>query len=148
MSDRTLGAVCVVVAGAMAWAATGYNPPISYEPVGPKSFPILLAALMAVAGAWLLVKPSLTVASWTGTPWRPIAICGASVLAYSLMFEWFGFPIATTLMSVPIGIAFGGSWKKTLLAGLVLGFSCYLLFDKVLDVVLPTGLLSGWMGGR
>jgi putative tricarboxylic transport membrane protein len=148
MSDRTLGVVCVVVAGAMAWAATGYNPPISYEPVGPKSFPLLLAALMACAGVWLVLKPTLTLASWKGTPWRLIGLCAGAVLAYSALFEWLGFPLATALMTVPVGLAFGGDWKKTLLAGIVLGLTCYVLFDKVLDVVLPTGMLSFLLGGR
>jgi putative tricarboxylic transport membrane protein len=132
----------------MAWAATGYNPPISYEPVGPKSFPLLLAALMAGAGIWLVLKPSLTLASWKGTPWRLIGLCAVAVFAYCALFEVLGFPVATALMTVPVGLAFGGEWKKTLLAGVLLGVTCYFLFDKALDVVLPTGLLSWLLGGR
>ena len=41
------------------------------------------------------------------------------------------------------------AWQSTLLAGGVgLGVMLYLLFDKLLDVVLPTGLLSFIFGGR
>ena len=43
MSDRILGAACLVVAAGMAWAAQDYAAPISYEPVGPRAFPLLLA---------------------------------------------------------------------------------------------------------
>jgi hypothetical protein len=50
MSDRTLGAVCVVASAGMAWAASDYAAAISYEPVGPRAFPLLLAGLLAIAG--------------------------------------------------------------------------------------------------
>lgn len=59
MSDRVLGVACVVVAAGMAWAATDYAAPISYEPVGPRAFPLLLATLMGIGGLWLIVRPSL-----------------------------------------------------------------------------------------
>jgi putative tricarboxylic transport membrane protein len=41
----------------MAWAARGYVAPISYEPVGPSSFPLLMATLMAAAGGLVVVRP-------------------------------------------------------------------------------------------
>ena len=45
-------------------------------------------------------------------------------------------------------MAFGGNWKQALAGGVGLGVMLYLLFDKLLDVVLPTGLLSFIFGGR
>jgi putative tricarboxylic transport membrane protein len=51
-------------------------------------------------------------------------------------------------MAVPVGIAFGGSWRQSLAGGAGLGLALYVLFDKLLDVVLPTGLLSIVLGGR
>ena len=56
MGDRILGAICLVVAVAMGWAAQGYAAEISYEPVGPRAFPLLLAVVMGGVGIWLLVK--------------------------------------------------------------------------------------------
>ena len=50
MSDRILGAVCVVAGAGMAWAAQDYAAAISYEPVGPRAFPLLLSVLMAIGG--------------------------------------------------------------------------------------------------
>ena len=51
-------------------------------------------------------------------------------------------------MAVPVGMAFGGDWKKSLIGGAGLGLGLFILFDKLLDVVLPTGLLSFVLGGR
>ena len=51
MSDRILGAVCVVAAAGMAWAAQDYAAAISYEPVGPRAFPLLLAGADGASAA-------------------------------------------------------------------------------------------------
>jgi putative tricarboxylic transport membrane protein len=148
MSDRILGAVCVVVAACMAWAAQDYVPAFSYEPVGPRAFPRLLAALMAIGGAWLVLKPSLVGNPLQGTPVKLIGLSAATVFVYALLFQVLGFTLATAVMAVPVGISFGGNWKQSLLGGIGLGLGFYLLFDKLLDVVLPTGILSFIFGGR
>lgn len=156
MGDRILGAICLVMAAAMAWAAHGYAAEISYEPVGPRAFPTLLAAILGLVGAWLLVKrTSAPVAS--GAPvlaptspldWKAVAMCATSVLIYGALFQTLGFWLATALMAVPVGMAFGGTLKKSLLGGAVMGLGFYFLFDKLLDVILPTGVLSFLLGGR
>jgi putative tricarboxylic transport membrane protein len=148
MSDRILGAVCVVAGAGMAWAAQGYAAPISYEPVGPRAFPLLLAGLMAAAGVWLMVRPGPQGFGLAREHLRPIGLAVLAVLVYAGLFETLGFPLATALMALPVGMAFGGSWKQSLAGGLVMGVVLYGVFDKLLDVVLPTGLLSFIFGGR
>lgn len=148
MSDRILGAVCVVASAAMAWAAQDYAAAISYEPVGPRAFPLLLAGLMAAGGLWLVARPTLRSGTFAGVPVKPTLLCAAAVLVYALLFEMLGFALATAVMAVPIGRAFGGSWKQALAAGVGLGGVLFLLFDKLLDVVLPTGVLSFLLGGH
>lgn len=156
MGDRILGAICLVMAAAMAWAAHGYAAEISYEPVGPRAFPTLLAAILGLVGAWLLFKRE-TAAVASNTPvlattspldWKAVALCAGAVLVYGALFQLLGFWLATTLMAVPVGMAFGGTLKKSLIGGLVMGLGFYVLFDKLLDVILPTGVLSFLLGGR
>lgn len=148
MSDRILGAVCIVVGAGMAWAARGYVAPISYEPVGPSSFPLLMAGLMAAAGAWLVVRPGPHVFDMPRSHLLPFGLSVGAVFIYAALFQFLGFTLATALMALPVGMAFGGGWKKSLMGGVGLGLALYLLFDKLLDVVLPTGLLSFIFGGR
>ncbi|MEZ5740870.1 MAG: hypothetical protein R3E68_16370 [Burkholderiaceae bacterium] len=38
---------------------------------------------------------------------------------------------------------FGATWTQAVLTGLALGVGLFLLFDRLLDVVLPLGLLRG-----
>lgn len=149
MSDRTLGAVCIVASAGMAWASRDYAAAISYEPVGPRAFPLLLAGLMALGGLWLVLRPVLRGAvSLRDVPLKPTLLCAAAVLVYALLFELLGFPLATALMALPVGLAFGGSWKQSLAGGAALGLVLFVLFDKALDVVLPTGVLAFVLGGR
>lgn len=148
MSDRILGAVCVVAAAGMAWAAQDYAAAFSYEPVGPRAFPLLLAGLLAVTGAWLVVKPSRHGDTLGWAQIRLLLPGAAAMVVYALLFETLGFTLATALMALPVGMAFGGTWKQALAGGVGLGVALYLLFDKVLDVVLPSGLLGFVLGGR
>ncbi len=53
-----------------------------------------------------------------------------------------GFIVASALMTVPVARVFGGSWRQSVIAGVALGVSFFLLFDRVFDVILPAGLLS------
>jgi putative tricarboxylic transport membrane protein len=148
MSDRILGAACLVVAAGMAWAAKDYAAPISYEPVGPRAFPLLLSGLMAAAGGWLVLRPGRHLSGLGLADVKTLGVAVVAVFAYALLFEKLGFTLATALMAVPVGMAFGGSWKQALAGGAGLGLVLYLLFDKLLDVILPTGLLSFVLGGR
>jgi putative tricarboxylic transport membrane protein len=147
MSDRLLGAVCVVASAAMAWAAQDYAAAISYEPVGPRAFPMLLAGGLSLCGLWLVLRPAAGAGTFRHVPGRATALCAGAVLAYAMLFQWLGFVLATALMALPVGMAFGGSWKQSLAGGTGLGLVLYLLFDKLLDVVLPTGPLAALLGG-
>ncbi len=147
-SDRILGAVCVVAAVAMGVAAQGYAAQISYEPVGPRAFPLLLAVLIGLAGLWLVIRPSADSAAIAPGRLPMLAATVVATLIYAVLFQWLGFTLATALMAVPVGMAFGGSWSKSLAGGVGLGLGFFLLFDKLLDVVLPTGVLAFVLGGR
>ncbi len=143
LNDRVLGAVALVFAAIMVWQGHDLQAPFAYEPVGPRAYPMLLSAIIGLCGLWLVVRG--------GNPVEPVAtgvtsrviIVAVALAAYAFLFQWLGFVIATTLMAVPVGRAFGGSWLKSVLTGLGLGVFSFLLFDKLLDVVLPTGLLGG-----
>ena len=91
----------------------------------------------------------LCIQYFTGSvPWAATLLSAVAIGLYALLFQTLGFTLATALMAVPVGMAFGGSWKQTLAAGAGLGLVLYFLFDKLLDVVLPTGILSFLLGGR
>ncbi|MEZ5740871.1 MAG: tripartite tricarboxylate transporter TctB family protein [Burkholderiaceae bacterium] len=98
MRDRILGLVVVIVAVTMAWNARGMVPPFAYEPVGPRAFPWLLSALLVLFGLWLIVRPaqpSATGEAATRILPLPVLTAFGTVVAYGLLFQMLGFPIAT-----------------------------------------------------
>jgi len=147
MSDRALGAACALASVAMAAAAHDYTAAFSYEPLGPRAFPMLLAVGLGLSGLWLMFRPTLGAQAFKGVPWKPTLWCAGAILVYAALFQALGFVLATALMTVPVGMAFGGTWRQTLGGGAALGLVLFLLFDKLLDVVLPVGPLTAWLGG-
>lgn len=143
MTDRTLGLSALIFAGLMAWFGRGLQAPFAYEPVGPRAFPMLVALIIALCGAWLLFK------DWRGArrtahaiAWPRMLLMAVYILAYAQLFVPLGFILSTTLMTVLIGRLFDGGWVKTLIGGLVMSVFFYYLFDRTLDVVLPLGPLG------
>ena len=141
-SDRILGVLAVLLGVGMAVTAWGYAAPVEYEPVGPRAFPLLLAGLIVLCGAWLVCKPSHRAHFGNAAQLRGVGLCGLYVVLYAVLFQVLGFVLATALMSIPVGRLFGGTWKQSVLTGVGMGVVLFLLFDKLLDVVLPAGLLK------
>jgi len=143
LNDRILGALALLLAVFLTGFGYDLEAPFAYEPVGPKAFPLLLAAVIGLCGLRLLLKGGHAVeANPSGANIR-IAIMVGLLAAYALLFQWLGFVLATALMSTLVGRLFGGSWHRCLIGSAGLGLGFFLLFDKVMDVVLPAGVLGG-----
>lgn len=145
MSDRILGIAALVFAALMAWFGWGIQAPFSYEPVGPRAFPLLLAAIIALCGAWLTFKGRERAEPNPPGANVRIALMVVYCFLYALFFEALGFIIATTAMTILVGRLFGGAWSKVAAGGLVMSVSFFLLFDRALDVVLPLGILERFL---
>lgn len=143
MNDRVLGIFALILAALMTWAGWDLEAPFAYEPVGPRAFPLLIALIIGICGLWLVIKGGNLIEPNPSGANARITIMVVIIAAYAFLFQWLGFIIATALMTVFVGRLFSGSWGKCALGGAVMGISFFLLFDKVLDVVLPTGLLGG-----
>ena len=142
-NDRTLGVAALLFAALMASFGWGLEAPFAYEPVGPKAFPLITAAVIAVCGLILTVRGGDVVPSAGTGVNRALLALSISLLAYALLFQPLGFIISTTLLMVPIAMIFGAKWWQGLLTGGIIAIFSYLLFDRVLAVVLPSGLLGG-----
>lgn len=142
-TDRILGAAAIAVAAILLVYGYGLEAPFAYEPVGPRAFPLIAAGVIAACGVILVMKPGAADSSETPMPGRAIIALSGSLLAYALLFQPLGFVIATTVLMVPIAMIFGAKWWQGALTGGLLAVSSYLLFDRMLDVVLPVGPFGG-----
>jgi putative tricarboxylic transport membrane protein len=143
MSDRIFAVLWLGVCGVIFWQMWNLAVPFTYEPVGPKAFPILLAISMSLCCGAILINPDRD----THWPERAALIKGAilvaSLLAYGFLFEVLGFPIATAAMVIIVGRLFGGRWIPSGAAGVAIGIFGYFFFDTLLQVSLPIGRIWG-----
>ena len=145
MKQRILALVLILLCAGLAIAAWQYEAAYSYEPVGPRAFPLLLIGLLAAGALYLLLQPVES----SGTSERvdvgmvvSVCLCVVMLTIYATLFEVAGFLISSTLFAVCFARLYGGTWRNSSLVGVVIAVSLYVLFEKVLDVPLPVGLLS------
>jgi putative tricarboxylic transport membrane protein len=139
--DRWLGALLLLLAATAAWQARGYRVAFIADPVGPRAFPLVAAALVALGGGWIALRP----ATGAGGPARaPIARLGAAAAAlalYPVALPVLGFITATGALMWLLALLFGGRGVRAALAGLLIAAAMYALFVYALGVPLPIGRL-------
>lgn len=136
-------AVCVALA-VMAWP---YQAAFSYEPVGPRAYPLLLLALMSIALVYMIARPALVVHSddepaLDRHSLLKIGACIVLLLLFAGLFEPLGFILSALVVGIPMARLYGGRWVPTLVVIPLAAVGLYLLFDRVMDVPLPLGLLD------
>jgi putative tricarboxylic transport membrane protein len=145
--QRIFAAVLLLACAGLALMAWPYQAPFSYEPVGPRAFPLLMLALMGIALLYLLIRPTPIVhtedepALDRGTLIK-IGICIALLLVFAGLFEPLGFILSSILIGIPMARLYGGRWVPSVVVVVLMSVGLYLLFDKAMDVPLPLGLLS------
>lgn len=142
LNDRVLGIAALIFAAAITALGYDLEPPFSYEPVGPKAFPLLLALIIALCGVRLIIKGGGEVEANPEGANARIAAMAAYLAGYAFLFQWIGFIAATSLMVALVGRLFQATWVQAIVGGLILSIGLFFLFDKGLDVVLPTGILG------
>ncbi|AZN68577.1 MULTISPECIES: tripartite tricarboxylate transporter TctB family protein [Acinetobacter] len=145
-SERILTGIIALCGLGLVIYASNFDAPISYDSVGPKAFPLLIMGLITVSAVYLTVRPTIMFEpvelGWTKHLLFRITLCVFALTLYAALFELLGVIIATTLMAIAIGKLFKGKTRPTIITACILGVTTYYLFDRVLDVPLPMGLLG------
>ncbi|MCQ9471053.1 tripartite tricarboxylate transporter TctB family protein [Pseudomonas alliivorans] len=145
--QRIFAGVLLMVCIGLALMAWPYQAPFSYEPVGPRAFPLLMLGLMGIALLYMLIRPTPIVHSEDEPPLDretlvKIGICIALLLVFAGLFEPLGFILSSILVGIPMARLYGGRWVPSVVVVILMSVGLYLLFDKAMDVPLPLGLLS------
>jgi putative tricarboxylic transport membrane protein len=117
-------------------------------PLDPKPgfFPLLagifLSGLSIVHLVRAFLKKSGPMQAF-GAVWRPASMI-AGLLIYSLILDPVGYVIATIILSVIIlRILESKSWWRLVTIGIGASIGTYVLFDRIMGVTLPLGILKG-----
>ena len=139
VADRLLGIVLIGLAAFVAVQAINLEVPFSYEPVGPRAFPLGLSILLAGLSLVLVVRPGAD-GHWPhkALALRLLLVLGL-LLAYAMLFTRLGFIPTSLLVVAALARLFGASVGKALITGVLLSAGSYVLFTEGLGIALPAG---------
>ncbi len=145
LDDRKLGVFALALAAFLAWYGYSLEAAFSYEPIGPRAFPLAIASIIALCGLILMIKGGNRVEPNSSSANARIWLMIAILSGYAVTFQLLGFIISTALMTTLVARLFGGTWVKALIGGVGMGILFFVLFDRFLDVVLPVGVLGAFL---
>ena len=145
--QRIFASGLLIVCAGLAMMAWPYQAAFSYEPVGPRAFPLLMLALMALGLIYMIFRPSPVVHSEEDPQLdrqtlTKIGLCVLLLLVFAGTFEPLGFILSSILVGIPMARLYGGRWLPSIVIISLMSVALYLLFDKAMDVPLPLGLLD------
>jgi putative tricarboxylic transport membrane protein len=140
VTDRITGVVLLTFAlwfGVVAWRL-----PTSFfsDPVGSRTFPLVIAAFLAPLAVYLMLRPTALAVAWPPRPVRP-ALVGAllTLIVYALLLEPLGFIPATVLAFSALALTFRAPPLRGLLAAVLTTVALYFMFGHLLELYLPAG---------
>lgn len=143
MSDRIFAAIWALLCLGGLLIAWQLHSEYSYEPVGPRPFPLAIISLMLFCAVAMLLRHPDTV-SWPHRhTLQRLLVMVITLVLYAWGFEWLGFPLATALLTAVVGMLFGASLLAAGIGGAIMGVALWYAFDHLLDVTLPLGV---WVG--
>ncbi|MGI9332437.1 MAG: tripartite tricarboxylate transporter TctB family protein [Gammaproteobacteria bacterium] len=136
MSDRIFGAAMIVVALAYIASATQIETSFLSDPVGPKTFPIIIGGVAAIGGLLVLVRP-VADPNWPGG-WTVvnIAIAVVALVAYAYSLRPFGFLIPTALAAGVLSYQIRPRARAAAVTGLGLSVGLFFIFKYALGLGL------------
>ena len=139
MSDRILGAFGLIFAGLMAWATTLIEESFIQDPLGPKAFPLVIAALLAICSAYILFKPDSEPQWPQAAKWLDLGVTVGVMLGYAFILPEAGFVISSTLITAFLIQRLGGTLKQAAVGGALTSVGIFLLFSYGLHISLAKG---------
>lgn len=139
MSDRILGSTFVFLAVFFIWAAFQIELSFISDPVGPRTFPIIIAVVTGLCGLIILLRPDPE-PIWPALP-RLLEI-GAAIavfVAYAQLLPELGFVICTAFAAGFLSWRLGASPIAASVAGIAISLGIYAIFHLVLGLSLARG---------
>lgn len=144
-SDRIFGAVVTLVALAYVASATQIQTGFMSDPVGPRTFPILIGSVAALCGMVIAIRPD------PDPEWPELATLGALAVAvivlvgYAYALKPLGFLLPTAIAAGILSYQIQPRPAMAALAGIGLSLGLFVIFKFVLGlslVAVPKSMLG------
>lgn len=143
MSDRLTGLALLALAVIYGVTASGYEAMIG-DPLGPAVFPLVLAIPLGVFSLYLLVRPDPEPAWARGRALLRQGLALVAFVAYAYLLEPLGFIVTTVLGVMALAWLLGARLWQGGAAGLAIALVLFVLFNNLLSLPLPAGVLGFW----
>jgi len=139
LTDRILGLCGLAIAAFFLWQSTLIAEPFISDPLGPKVFPMLIAAVLGLASLVILLRPDPE-PEWPGLAgWKEVGAGVVVFVGYAELLPVLGFVIATFLASGFLAWRLGAKPLESVLAGAGLSLGIYAVFHLILGLSLARG---------
>ena len=135
-SDRILGLVTVIVA--LAYIASAFQIQTSFlsDPVGSKTFPVIIGAVAALCGLVIYAKPDPDPEWPEMAGWLRLALATAVMVGYAYALRPFGFVPTTFVAAALLAYMIDPRPLPAALAGAGLSLGLFAIFKFVLGLGL------------
>jgi hypothetical protein len=140
-NDRKLAIAMMIFSVSYCYSAASLD--AGFDPTHEKYYPFVLSIIMIILSLALFVWPTVQTFSWPkGKNLMKIGLTFSAILIYSLALQKVGFLIcASVLMGICMWV-FEAKRNWIVPASIIVAISFYLVFDRLLGLNLPSGLLS------
>jgi putative tricarboxylic transport membrane protein len=142
MNDRVLGGIGLALAGFFIWQATLIELSFISDPVGPRTFPIIICIGLGLASLAMIVKPDAA-PHWPGAARLfEIAMATAVMVAYALLLPELGFLMTTAIAAAYLTWRLGTAPVWSIVAGVLTAVGIWVVFRLILGLSLARGPLG------
>ena len=146
MADRILGSIALAIILIYGYFAfTVIRAPFQYDPLGPETWPQILAAVAGLCSLYILIRPDRRGFKLGRDSLRRIAVVVVLLALYAFLYEHLGFILSTALFCGVLARMLGDSAIRAAIFGICFGSVGYFLCVKLLALNLPGGLLFKFM---
>jgi putative tricarboxylic transport membrane protein len=139
MCDRILGGICVALAAFYIWGATQIQLSFISDPVGPRTFPIIIAVLVGLSGLAIMLRPDPE-PEWPAMGrFLEIAAAVVVLVAYAQVLPELGFVISTAFAAAFLSWRLGAGPIQATIAGILIAVGIYVVFHLILGLSLARG---------
>lgn len=139
MSEGIFAGLMLLLAVYYGFEAYNLQVSFTYDPLGPKAFPLLLSILLAIFSLLVLVSPKEQQIHWPKNRLLlKTVLVVATLIGYSFTLFWLGFILSTIIAISLLALLFEATWVQSLLAGIFLGLIFSGLFGWLLQIPLPS----------
>ncbi|TBR42439.1 tripartite tricarboxylate transporter TctB family protein [Marinomonas agarivorans] len=143
INDRVFGLLMLILAVIYGVEATKFPEPFGgSESVGPETFPIILSFILGVSAIYMMLRPDPDQAWPVKSMLIELGITALVILLFAWAIEYIGFILSAFAMVSYLCWRMGANPTKSAIIGSVSSVSIFLLFNNVLELALPLGLLE------